>query len=226
MVTFLRHGEKQKVKDVPDNEVPLTENGKAQGRAYGQALHSFYQANNISGVYVDTFSSQADRTHGTIAEAVSAESSYNKPVKQDDRLGFDVEGFDTENVNNGFEVAYANTGTLEGAFNWYLDTEHSKAVATNYANFLSEKEGKLSKLQEKGKRFHVLVGTHSPLAESLLKQAVVKDGSAGIDSIYDIGAPLEYAEAVHVLYKADGSTQVSFHDNVYDLDMSHLQNPQ
>ncbi|MBT4377113.1 hypothetical protein HOD29_07110 [archaeon] len=50
----------------------------------------------------------------------------------------------------------------------------------------------------------------------------MKKDKTGIGSINDIGGTLNFAEPVNFMLKKDGTYQVSFRDNIYDVDMDKL----
>ncbi len=222
VVSFIRHGEKQKQNNVPDNEVVLTKLGECQAQIYGLSLNSFYLANNISNLYLDMFYSGVKRTNRSIELLSFADSKFNKSIKKDEQLGFNVPGVDLEKIMSDYKTVLVQKGEQK-ANDWYLNTEHSKLVAKNFADFLAERQAKLDVLIFRGKKFHIFAGTHSPLPESFLKEILLVNGKNGFDSIYDIGGTLAFNEAVHVLYKPDDQHKIIYKNKLYNLDESKLK---
>src|SRR3989344_2881180 len=85
VLSFVRHGEK-------DKEGNLTETGRQQARAYGQALKEVYQERGEGNLYLAASSSPVGRVVETVKGIMGVESRYNKPILKDERLTVDFKG--------------------------------------------------------------------------------------------------------------------------------------
>jgi len=211
VVSFVRHGDK-------DKEGNLSPEGKKQAKALGNKLKEIYDARNQGNLYLATSSSPLDRAYDTVKEIMGAESKYNKPIMKDERLIADFEG----EVMDKYMEVYNKKGKSE-ADNWYIDSEYGQGVAENFASFLESNKGKFEKLKQKGKKFHYIAGTHEGFPEALLKRVLVREKKkVGFDKVEEVGGTLGFTEPVNFMLKKDGSYQINFRNQVYDVDMNML----
>jgi len=210
VVTFVRHGEK-------DDKEDLTELGRKQARALGTNFKEIYDAKNEGNLYLATSSSPTNRVYETVKEIMGVESKYNKPIIKDERLNADFKG----DVLDKYMEIFEKKGETK-ANDWYINSKYGQEVAENLAEFLESKKSKFEKIKDGGKKFHYIAGTHEIFTEAILKRVLIKDGKIGFDKVEEIGGTLGYAEPVNFMLKRDGTYQINFRNEVYDVDMGEL----
>ncbi len=210
VVTFVRHGDK-------DKEGKLTEEGRKQARQLGTNFKEIYDSKNEGNIYLATSSSPAERAYETVKEIVGVESKYNKPIIKDERL---IPQFGGEAEEKYMDVLNEKGPTA--ADDWYINSKYGKEMAEKFADFLESNKDKFKKLNQKGKKFHYIAGTHSAIPETLLKRIIIKDGKQGFNSMEEIGGTIDFVEPINFLLKKDGSYKINFRNNVYDVDMKSL----
>ncbi len=210
VLSFVRHGEK-------DKEGNLTETGRQQARAYGQALKEVYQERGEGNLYLAASSSPVGRVVETVKGIMGVESRYNKPILKDERLTVDFKGEAGkkygEHVKERGE-AFANS--------WYVNSHYGEEIAEQFASFLESQRGTFEAVNKAGRKFHYIAGTHGTLVESLLKRVLKKGDRVGFEKLEDIGGSLGFAEPINFLLKRDGSYAVNFRGQTYGVDMKKL----
>lgn len=223
VVTFMRHGKKQKRSGVDDLKQKLTPLGERQSKQSGVYFKAAYNSNLSEDVYLAAISSGIPRADKTTALKISAEERFNKPVKVDARLNYEVNGHDFVNVFDEFEERWGKNGEV-AASDWYIQSSYSKGLALKLANILADQVEVMDRVNDKyGRRSQIIAGTHSGIPESLFAQIAINNGKTGFDSVSDFGGFLKFNEPLHMLYKNNGSYQIAFRDKVYDVDMSKLK---